>query len=89
MEQDLIQQIAAIAEAFGRARRLKQSTVSQQLAGDWRWLGQILSGKTSFTIRKFDDFLAKASANWPDDAEWPEGVTRPEPVASPQQEQNP
>lgn len=46
-----------------------------KLVGDTSFLKSI--NRRSFTLRKYDEFLAGASALWPDDkAPWPSGIPR-------------
>jgi hypothetical protein len=78
MEQELIRNLKAVADAFRIARPLAFGTLGRLAAGDWRFFDHL--GSKTFTARKYDQVIEWFSTNWPEGAVWPEGVARPEGV---------
>ncbi|RVE84739.1 hypothetical protein [Sinorhizobium meliloti] len=77
MENELTSNLFTLAERYGAARKLTESTVGKQCAADGRFFSRIREGKT-FTAKKYDEVVAWFASNWPAGAEWPSAVTRPE-----------
>lgn len=77
MENELTANLFKLAERYGAARKLTESTVGKQCAADGRFFSRIRDGKT-FTAKKYDEVVAWFATNWPAGAEWPETLTRPE-----------
>lgn len=78
MEVELSKHLFDLAEAFGAARQLNESTVGKMCASDGRFFARLRDGKT-FTVKKYDELLVWFSVNWPEGKEWPTMVERPEP----------
>lgn len=75
METELASNLMALGEAFGKARKLEETTVGRLCASDGRFFSRIRDGKT-FTAKKYDEVVAWFAANWPQDVEWPEAINR-------------
>lgn len=73
----LLDQLKAVAEAYGKARNFEPSTVSRVALGDGMRLPAILRGKADMTTRRFEKTLIWFSENWPEGADWPTDVPRP------------
>ncbi len=76
METELAANLIALGEAFGKARKLEETTVGRLCASDGRFFSRIREGKT-FTAKKYDEVVAWFAANWPVGAVWPEGLQHP------------
>jgi len=77
MEQELFENLLVVARRFAEGRGIGLSTAAKQLAGDVRFFRRLESDGATFTVRKYDEVLQAASANWPEKAVWPEGIDRP------------
>lgn len=76
MERELIRHLETVATAYSLAVGLGLSTVSRRMLGSDRFFARVATG-ASFTIRVYDEAMARFSANWPDGVAWPDGVPRP------------
>jgi hypothetical protein len=71
-----IDHLLDVADAYKRALRLEDVTVSHRLFGDSKKLGALRQG-ADITLGRFNASLQWLSAHWPDEAEWPRHVARP------------
>ncbi|MGJ5149831.1 hypothetical protein [Bradyrhizobium sp. HKCCYLR1023] len=78
MEQELIRNLLSVAAAYRCGHDIELSTLGRRMAGDWRFFASLGEPGRTFTARKYDEVMARFSANWPECAKWPEGVVRPE-----------
>lgn len=75
MEQTLRTHLLTCAASFAARRGVREATVGNLAAGDWRFFGRLKDGR-AFTARKYDEVMRWFSNNWPDD-EWPAAIPRP------------
>ena len=72
-------QIETLASGLSEHLGIGLTLVCDRLVGDTSFVKRFETGK-SITLRKYDQFMAGASAIWPDDkAPWPEGIPRQPP----------
>lgn len=64
--------LLAITDAFKRATRLSETTISRRYHGTDDFLSQFRSGKCSVRLDTYERMLAKIGADWPP------GTRRPE-----------
>lgn len=72
-------QILTVARAFCVARGLSQSRVATIFFNDGKKL-DLLEAGGGLTTDKFEEVMAKFSAQWPENTLWPAGVPRPAPL---------
>jgi len=73
-----IEQLLAVARAYGASEGLDLSTVSWRALGDTKKLPAIERG-ADIQVRRLERTMQWFSDNWPS-AEWPDGVPRPAPA---------
>ena len=67
----LRQNIVNLANAFAKARGIKEATVSRLIRGDMHFLKDYGRGRISVTVKKYDDIVNYFFDNWPDDTPMP------------------
>lgn len=78
---NLRDQLIAVADAYGAARRLSRSRVSTIIFNAGLALDRIVSGR-DLTTGNFERAMCWFSENWPDEARWPANVPRPQAQAA-------
>jgi hypothetical protein len=73
---DGIEQLLAVAHAYGAIEGLEPSTVSWRAFSDSKKLAAIEAG-ADIQVRRLERTMRWFSENWPADAPWPSGVPRP------------
>jgi hypothetical protein len=66
----------AVVEAYGRATKLAEATISTRVLRDGKRIKAIRAGK-DIGARRLEEAMLWLSENWPAGAEWPTGITRP------------
>jgi hypothetical protein len=82
MENQLKQNLFALAQAYSGALDLALSTIGKRVVKDPRFFERIGSGK-SFTIKTYDNAVEWFAAHWPENCAWPETCPWPERVPRP------
>lgn len=68
-----------MGEELSQALGMGVSLLCDKLVGDTSFIKR-MRGDRGYTVRKYDQFMAGASALWPDEkAAWPADIPRPEP----------
>jgi hypothetical protein len=80
METELVGHLLILADRFGGARKLEESTIGRLCAADGRFFSRIRDGKT-FTAKKYDEVVGWFWSNWPEAIEWPAEVPVPKIVS--------
>lgn len=73
--------LLSVADAYKRALKLEDVTVSARVFSDSKKLGALRRG-SDITVGRFNAALHWFSENWPEKARWPSHVSRP--VAQPE-----
>lgn len=63
--------LLAIARAYAQAAGVSLGTVSKNFYGNRTFLADFRAGKTSVSVDKLDEMLAKFASEWPAGARWP------------------
>lgn len=71
-----LQHLLIVADAYRKALKIEERTVSSRVFGDGKKLSALRSG-SDITLTRFNDALRWFSANWPEKAKWPAAVARP------------
>lgn len=74
-----IEQILALADAYGAARGVKDATVSTLVFADGKRIQAIRDGR-DLGVRTAMKAFQWFSDHWPADVEWPDGIDRPAPA---------
>jgi hypothetical protein len=82
MQELLRQNLLRVATAYAAFKGLSLRQLGSILGDDVRLFERLADPKKSFTIRKYDEWMAWFSMKWPDEAVWPEGIDRPAADAS-------
>jgi hypothetical protein len=77
-----IDQLLAVARAYGVAEKIELSTVSWRALGDTKKLPALEAG-SDIQVKRLEATMQWFSSNWPESAAWPTGVARPVPVSEP------
>jgi hypothetical protein len=79
MEPALRDRMIRLGEELGQALGVGVSVLCDKLVGDTSFIKRLRSER-GYTVRKYDQFMAGASALWPDEkTAWPVDIPRPEP----------
>lgn len=70
--------LIAVARAYGEAEGIDLSTVSWRSLGDTKKLPAIVAGK-DIQVRRFEKTMLWFAEHWPENAAWPAAVLRPSP----------
>lgn len=76
----IIEQLLAVAGAYGEAEGVEASVVSWRVFGDSKKLGAIETG-ADLQTRRFEQAMRWFADNWPERAAWPAKVRRPQVAA--------
>lgn len=68
-----------LAARYAAAKGLRTSTVGYYFASDDKVFARIEAGG-SFSVRAYDDMIARFSVTWPPGLEWPNEIPRPNPA---------
>ncbi|OHV15502.1 hypothetical protein BK022_18575 [Methylorubrum extorquens] len=79
-----ISSLLAIADAYGAACGVPQTTVSKRALQDSSRLAEPRSGECDIGVKRLARTLQWFSDNWPPDAVWPAEVQRPAPTPQPE-----
>ena len=71
-----IDDLIAVARAYGESEAIDLSTVSWRALGDTKKLNAIVAGR-DIQVRRFEKTMQWFSDHWPAAAVWPEHVERP------------
>lgn len=71
-----IDDLIAVARAYGDSEGVDLSTVSWRALGDTKKLSAIVAGR-DIQVRRFEKTMQWFSNHWPEAAIWPDGVARP------------
>lgn len=71
-----VQQLLALARAYGQAEGIESSTVSWRVFGDTKKLGALEAGG-DINVGRFERAMRWFASNWPASAAWPREVPRP------------
>ena len=74
--------LIAVARAYGEAEDIDLSTVSWRALGDTKKLPAIVAGK-DIQVRRFEKTMHWFADHWPENAAWPADVARPSPPQAP------
>lgn len=77
--------LIAVARAYGEAEDIDLSTVSWRALGDTKKLDAIVAGR-DIQVRRFEKTMHWFADHWPAAAIWPPEVERPSPTTAPQPE---
>lgn len=77
-----IDDLIAVARAYGEAEDIDLSTVSWRSLGDTKKLDAIVGGR-DIQVRRFEKTMQWFADHWPDNAVWPADVARPSPTQAP------
>lgn len=71
-----IDDLIAVARAYGEAEDIDLSTVSWRALGDTKKLNAIVDGR-DIQVRRFEKTMQWFSDHWPAATKWPDGIERP------------
>lgn len=77
--------LIAVARAYGEAEDIDLSTVSWRALGDTKKLDAIVAGR-DIQVRRFEKTMHWFADHWPPAAIWPADVARPSPPQAPDHE---
>lgn len=71
IDQAIRQNLLAVAQAYGEATGLAQSTISRQFYGNRDFFAELAAEERSVTTDKLADMLQAFSDRWPPGTAWP------------------
>lgn len=73
-----IDDLIAVARAYGESENIDLSCVSWRALGDTKKLDALLTGR-DIQVRRFEKTMQWFSDHWPVSASWPAAIARPDP----------
>lgn len=73
---DYRQQLTRLAELYGKARKLSEASIANQIRCNGGFFARLRQGG-SCRVDTMHRVLQFFSDNWPSDVSWPDGIDRP------------